>query len=371
MLSIAFATQGRRLLVTTMVCAVVFSSHVRAQSTAATFIDPDGLYDDYYELLENSLAGAVATWGEYLSIHPDAVIDIDIAFDTISTATGGARGYSFLFEDESGVKVWEPHVAHEIRTGVEERPGEPDGKITIGLNYLMNEFWYDPDPNARTAEIPRFKIDAISTFTHELGHVLGFNGWHDPSTGAVAESASPFDLGVSVPDEQGVLYFHGANATVSYDGPVPLTVGNSVHYGNATGSPGDDLLGGLMNGVRGKRGERRWPGMLDYAILEDLGYSTTLDTYLEGDFNADGVVDAADFTLWQDNVGSAGLRLFGDGNLDRQVDADDYELWFANFGRESGGDALVAVALPEPSGSVVWWPVVLAIACLRRHRSMR
>ncbi len=53
-----------------------------------------------------------------------------------------------------------------------------------------------------------------------------------------------------------------------------------------------------------------------------------------GDYNGDGVVDAADYTVWQDTKGST-TDLRADGNGDGVVDAADHDLWKAHFGQRS------------------------------------
>jgi hypothetical protein len=57
---------------------------------------------------------------------------------------------------------------------------------------------------------------------------------------------------------------------------------------------------------------------------------------LEGDFNDDGIVDAADYTVWRNHYGTL-------------YDMEDYNMWRTNYGTSSaqGGGGLVAV--PEPS----------------------
>ncbi|MFG0304744.1 MAG: dockerin type I domain-containing protein [Phycisphaerales bacterium JB040] len=60
---------------------------------------------------------------------------------------------------------------------------------------------------------------------------------------------------------------------------------------------------------------------------------------LAGDYNDDGVVDAADFTVWRDNLGqlvspAEFYQLAGDYNSDGLVDAADYTVWRSNH---SGG----------------------------------
>ncbi|MGL4514821.1 MAG: ThuA domain-containing protein [Lacipirellulaceae bacterium] len=53
---------------------------------------------------------------------------------------------------------------------------------------------------------------------------------------------------------------------------------------------------------------------------------------LPGDYNRDGRVNAADYTVWRDQVGpNPGSR--ADGTGDGVVDTLDYNLWVANYGR--------------------------------------
>ena len=75
---------------------------------------------------------------------------------------------------------------------------------------------------------------------------------------------------------------------------------------------------------------------------------------LQGDFNGDGLVDAADYTVWRDNLGSSAMDDPADGNNDGVVDSLDYDLWVANFGtRAVLNPPATASAVPEPSALVV------------------
>ncbi|MCA9189241.1 MAG: hypothetical protein KDA99_26630, partial [Planctomycetales bacterium] len=59
----------------------------------------------------------------------------------------------------------------------------------------------------------------------------------------------------------------------------------------------------------------------------DVAPSPTLS--LPGDYNKNGMVDAADYTVWKDNFGST-TSLDADGNGDGTVDAADYTVWKDN-----------------------------------------
>jgi Glycoside hydrolase family 44/Dockerin type I domain len=73
---------------------------------------------------------------------------------------------------------------------------------------------------------------------------------------------------------------------------------------------------------------------------------------LTGDFNRDGIVDAADYTVWRDQLGQAG-NLAADANEDNVVDATDYDLWKSNFGRTELGGSGELASVPEPTASIL------------------
>lgn len=60
-----------------------------------------------------------------------------------------------------------------------------------------------------------------------------------------------------------------------------------------------------------------------------------------GDFNDDGIVDAADYTIWRSELGASGLGLTADANGDRVVDEADFRLWRANY---NAGQPLTGLA---------------------------
>ena len=69
-----------------------------------------------------------------------------------------------------------------------------------------------------------------------------------------------------------------------------------------------------------------------------------------GDFNADGIVNLADYTVWRDHLGAADesqIHSAGDGL--NGVDSGDYNLWKANFGMATPQQTATIAAVPEPS----------------------
>jgi hypothetical protein len=76
---------------------------------------------------------------------------------------------------------------------------------------------------------------------------------------------------------------------------------------------------------------------------------------MPGDFNADGMVDAADYVVWRKNA-------------DGQFDESDYADWRANFGR-SGASASSQTVVPEPATLTKLLACIMLVAMLRRKPS--
>lgn len=89
---------------------------------------------------------------------------------------------------------------------------------------------------------------------------------------------------------------------------------------------------------------------------------------INADYNADGQIDAGDYSVWRDSVGQTGASLAADGNGDGVVDEADYEHWKAYFGASAGaGAGGAAFAAPEPTtASFVALLVMLLAAAVRR-----
>lgn len=94
--------------------------------------------------------------------------------------------------------------------------------------------------------------------------------------------------------------------------------------------------------------------------------------FIDGDYDHNGIVDAADYTVWRDSLGSTTM-LAADGNGDGVVNQGDYAIWKANYGTvQSGvGAGGSAAAVPEPT---IAWLVLLGAGCciggVRRKRSI-
>jgi hypothetical protein len=91
-----------------------------------------------------------------------------------------------------------------------------------------------------------------------------------------------------------------------------------------------------------------------------------------GDYNNDGIVDAADYTVWRDTAGQTGASLAADGTgpsgtPDGVVDDLDYQFWVEHFGNTSGSGAASSASAPEPA---TWLLALMAAAILPLRRTL-
>lgn len=111
-------------------------------------------------------------------------------------------------------------------------------------------------------------------------------------------------------------------------------------------------------------------------ILQETNVSSVRFEYLpffepiDGDYNNDGFVDAADYTVWRDSNESVGSDLPADGTgddllgtPDGDVDDFDRQFWAANYGSNAFGSA---AAIPEPSTLMLG--VLVAVGAMARRQ---
>lgn len=88
---------------------------------------------------------------------------------------------------------------------------------------------------------------------------------------------------------------------------------------------------------------------------------------LPGDYNRDGAVDAADYTVWRDQLGGADESAIGFNGDGGGVEPSDYALWRYRFG--DAASPLNAVA-PEPSAAAVFLLATLGGWAVDRRRAI-
>ncbi len=233
--------------------------------------DDDGTYTAYYNQIRSNVIAAAGEWSAFLP-YRTATIELQVSFVNL--------GGGILAESTSNGTAVVGHVGNnvvneyaptdKIVSGVDPNGSAPDGEITIDTSSLVNSIWFDPNPGPNsTGQVPEDMQDGYSIMLHEMGHVLGFNGFRDSATGTLFDNQeSTFDKFVTY--KNGIYYFNGAAAEADYGGPVPLTVQDMYHVANNSG-PGSDLADDLMSGLGSVVVTRYHVSTLDVAILKDTG----------------------------------------------------------------------------------------------------
>jgi arylsulfatase A-like enzyme len=118
------------------------------------------------------------------------------------------------------------------------------------------------------------------------------------------------------------------------------------------GDYGDTGDRGLLLGPEGFLGVSSDQNTLSFELMvpsdEMLQFRVITELILNADFNGDGVVDAADYTVWQDNLGLSASALNGNGSGAATVVQADYLLWKTKFEALATGSESTA-AVPEPT----------------------
>jgi hypothetical protein len=265
--------------------------------------------------ITSHLQEAGRRWANTVAIGGPRSVDVTVSIGAIATASGASAVSSFV-GTIAGRDTFEQGVAAEWRSGVDPNGAEADAGVTFGLDYLRNELWFDPDPQARSAPVPADRTDAMSVVLHEFGHILAYNGFADVDSGQPpATFWSIWDRWM-IPGQPTV--FTGPDAVASWGTPPDLTQGNINHWGNSVrvgaqavdvetcanttilwrvGAPiprqcpapgsvdapasgsatraieaGGSLLYQLMNGIVFYRGTRYDISPLDVAVLQDVGF---------------------------------------------------------------------------------------------------
>jgi hypothetical protein len=187
---------------------------------------------------------------------------------------------------------------------------------------------------------------------------------------------------------------------VTYDGTLSDTnthfyIGDETTPPSLLGDPGSIIAGQVIstNTTNGGTSNARFAiGLTDAAPAADTalsGYQDDVRVYdrvldlaeldavrlanlsppmvLTGDYNDNGTVDAADYAVWRNNVGTS-LALPNEGATPGMVTQEDYTAWRTNFGSASVAGAAASTAAPEPGTLLLGLLSLVAFVVSRRAK---
>jgi len=243
---------------------------------------------------------------------------------------------------------------------MEFRIVQPQGPDDSQLPSLLSTFdRYDPQDAVRTRTLT---LDRTFDDYGRVELLLDGKKWTDPNTETVVQGEYEIwefvnNTGMAHPMHLHMEAFQVLDRTDRFGNDVPLEDYELGFEDTVTVGPRETVR--IMVRFDQYTGTFVWHcHILEH---EDLEMMRTFRIVSRGDYDQDGVVDAADFELWKSTYGST-EDLRADGNNDGRVDAGDYVLW-----RNDLAESSAPATVPEPAAA--WLAVSATLAGFRRpHR---
>lgn len=274
----------------------------------ATFSDPTGKFANAASAIQQVLDDASI----YISsvVAGNAEITLETAVKDYGASLVGAEASPTLYVYSNSNATYSGTPALKIQSGVDNNGSGHDGMLRISTRILGDLI----AAGGNKSDV-RY-LDVLHIAKHELGHVLGFQGARDTTTGGALYSwNTTFDALTVVSGNTPT--FNGNAAKLIAGKPVELAAlgsGSAIYHTSDTALGHSDLMD--WGAVLGQ-GEQEFSD-LDLAIFKDLGYTikktlTSFDgrTFLpgtgaqsvSGTVGTDRVVfdgKASDYTILQD-----------------------------------------------------------------------
>ena len=248
----------------------------------------------------------------------------DFVDNSDGTVSDEATGLMWAQDDSGEGMDWESALAWAEQMNDENYLGHNDWRLPNAkeLQSLV-DYSRSPDTTDSAAIDPVFDSTEIVNEAGEADYAFYWSSTTFANYTGSADNAVYvcFGRGLGSMDDVNVIDVHGAGAQRSD----PKT-GDEDDYPTWGFAPQGDVVR-VFNFVR---------------LVRDI-------TDLPGDFNSDGVVNLADYTVWRNGLGVTYTE-------------SDYETWHANFGQtfESSGTSYQAASVPEPSS----WAIALLAAAI-------
>jgi hypothetical protein len=174
---------------------------------------------------------------------------------------------------------------------------------------------------------------------------------NQPGVQLAPDTSDPFDGNFPSSKYQYAYEVFGNNGTAPLSGHVNAPANTALADLPNRTTVLDDLMEPYAGNNNEFVGSDHLPVIADYRV-----------TYLPGDFNTDGRVDAADYVAWRNGLGVTYLQA-------------DYDVWRTQFGESAANGLGASSVVPEPSIAALLCVGLLATAfrrtpsCARRDKS--
>jgi T5SS/PEP-CTERM-associated repeat protein len=279
---------------------------------------------------------------------------------------GGTSGGSGLVRLSGGeINVGEeitisPNGVLELQHGVlsaEAITPEGTGQFNwTGGSYFAREFNGNL-VNQGGSLVPDFQAVINGNYTQQAQGSL--------STFITGAAASNLYRSVDITGSANLSGILSLQVNTLYD-PSPTEVYTILESSNLTGAFSNAASGQRLTEGNGSGSFIVYYGPGSPFNANHVVLASFLPAGVPGDFNANGVVDAADYVMWRNSAGTMS-SLPNDGGIGGTIGAAHYNLWRTNFGHIAGSaaGASATAAVPESAASL---QMILAIGVLATWR---
>ena len=264
-------------------------------------------------------------------------------FENEGQAWFGVSGFDLLDDNPPGIRIVVTiNDGHMDFTGGDEYGLDNDGlplRSDVAFVYGRTP---DGDTDPTDDETYIINFTGPGTITVDGDHPAPLDG--DTTTGGggirvARQTGETIMVGGDI-----LAVYEGADTQVSYQDLWDLGILRAQNQSGLTGANFNDFFT-VTNS----------PGQDDYTLTSLV---VADPPGVQGDYNGDGTVDAADYVVWRKTLGST-TDLRADGNGSLHIDAVDHQYWRRNFGNPPAIGTSAAV--PEPRTMLL---IFISAACL-------
>jgi surface-anchored protein len=313
-----------------------------------------------------SFAASVAAVPVYYAGHSDIGVDyltspprfdLKIRFDGNSQfEDGSVFSFQRVAPDSVAIRAPDPPILRERK--VDEQTMEVLYDLTgpewdfLGVE-LDKPLWFMPQTNDPARPFFGFATDNLN-----IPHWSGPMRWSLKAivSAPAGGNVSLWQTGFGGDPTPKYASYDGIDAA---DDSFTQSIGGHDHYNWGFSKPGVYKVQLGATATRIGVGTVHGSAVFTFLVGDDAGQ------LLVGDYNGDGIVDAADYTVWRNQLNQTGGGLTADGDQNGIVDAEDYLLWKSNYGNLAASGASAgptAAIVPEPTALTLIFTVSLVVA---------